>query len=307
MAGDNTNKYGRKEVIIKENTMAYRYTNTEKWDDNWFSSLKQVEMLLFMYLCDNCDIAGFAEVNFKRWAVDLNSSPGIIKEALKGLQRGIIISQDNDAVYLRNFLKHQKNLPLNTNNKAHVGIIRRFDLYMYKFNIQDINEFIESSMIAPSKGLQRGTGNGNGNGIGIGNGIKGGMGEKDDPDVITPEVDEDFYLFDNFWDDYDKKVGSKEKLRKKWKSISDVNKLKIKDHIRLYKISQPDKMYRKNPETYINNKSWNDEIITSNGNRHTANKRAGITEDYKNSILARLQGASDTEDVPEHNYTHRGF
>lgn len=136
---------------------------------------------------------------------------------------------------------------------------------------------------------------------------KGGMGEKDDPDVITPEVDEDVYLFDNFWDDYDKKVGSKEKLRKKWKSISDANKLKIKDHIRLYKISQPDKKYRKNPETYINNKSWNDEIITSNGNRYTTNKRAGITEDYKNSILARLQGASDTEDVPEHNHTLRGF
>lgn len=136
---------------------------------------------------------------------------------------------------------------------------------------------------------------------------KGGMGENVDPDVITPEVDEDVYLFDNFWDDYDKKVGSKEKLRKKWKSISDANKLKIKDHIRLYKISQPDKKYRKNPETYINNKSWNDEIITSNGNRYTTNKRAGITEDYKNSILARLQGASDTEDVPEHNHTLRGF
>lgn len=136
---------------------------------------------------------------------------------------------------------------------------------------------------------------------------KGGMGEKEDPDVITPEVDEDVYLFDNFWDDYDKKVGSKEKLRKKWDKLSDTNKLKIKDHIPLYKKSQPDKKYRKNPETYINNKSWNDEIITSNGNRNTANKRAGITEDYKNSILKRLQGASDTEDVPEHNYTHPGF
>lgn len=136
---------------------------------------------------------------------------------------------------------------------------------------------------------------------------KGGMGEKDDADVITPEVDEDVYLFDNFWDDYDKKVGSKEKLRKKWNKLSDTNKLKIKDHIPLYKKSQPDKKYRKNPETYLNNKSWNDEIITSNGSRNTANKRAGITEDYKNSILERLQGASDTEDVPEHNYTHPGF
>ena len=36
---------------------------SDKWD-NW--NLKQIEMLLFMYLCDNCDIAGFAEINTKR-------------------------------------------------------------------------------------------------------------------------------------------------------------------------------------------------------------------------------------------------
>ena len=27
----------------------------QKWEDSWFSSLKQIEMLLFMYLCDNCN------------------------------------------------------------------------------------------------------------------------------------------------------------------------------------------------------------------------------------------------------------
>ncbi|MDI9605933.1 MAG: hypothetical protein QM305_11550, partial [Bacteroidota bacterium] len=101
--------------------MAYRFTNTEKWEDSWFSSLKQIEMLLFLYLCDNCDIAGFAEVNLKRWASDLNSNPDTIEGALKGLHRGIIISKEGDAIYLRTFLKHQKNLPINTNNKAHVG------------------------------------------------------------------------------------------------------------------------------------------------------------------------------------------
>ena len=81
---------------------------------------------------DNCDIAGFAEVNLKRWAVDLNSTPDTIEAALKGLDRGIVFSKDHDAIFLRNFLKHQKNLPLNKNNKAHVGILRRFELYRQK-------------------------------------------------------------------------------------------------------------------------------------------------------------------------------
>lgn len=69
------------------------------------------------------------------------------------------------------------------------------------------------------------------------------------------------YSFDDFWNDYDKKVGDKTKLKVKWSKISNADKLKIKAHISEYKKAQPDKSYRKNPETYLNNKSWNDEII----------------------------------------------
>jgi hypothetical protein len=160
--------------------MAYRFTNTEKWQDGWFSTLTQLQMLLFLYLCDNCDIAGFVELNVKRWAVDLNSSKETIEGALKGLERGLIYSQTNDCVYIKNFLKHQKNLPLNENNKAHIGIIRRFELYAYKFNIENINEFIEGA----SKGLQSPTGIGNG--IGIGNGTE----KEEKPKIKIPEFTE---------------------------------------------------------------------------------------------------------------------
>ena len=69
------------------------------------------------------------------------------------------------------------------------------------------------------------------------------------------------YSFDEFWNDYDKKVGEKGKIEKKFKALTDKDKLNIKEHIPKYKRSQPDKQFRKNPETYLNNKSWNDEII----------------------------------------------
>lgn len=147
--------------------MAYRFTNTDKWSDSWFSNLNQIEMLLFMYLCDNCDIAGFAEVNYKRWAVDLNSDPSTMQGALMGLKRGILISSDGECVYVKNFLRHQKNLPINPNNRAHIGIIKRFDIYKHKFDIQDINKFIESPIDGASMGHQSPTGIGIG--IGIGN------------------------------------------------------------------------------------------------------------------------------------------
>ena len=141
--------------------MSYRFTNTDKWSDAWFSNLKQIEMLLFIYFCDNCDIAGFIEINYKRWASDLGSSVETIQSSCKGLIRGLIFSKNEDCIYLRNYLKHQKNLPLNENNKAHLGIIKRFVIYADKFDIVDINEFIEGAC----KGLPSPIGIGNGIGI----------------------------------------------------------------------------------------------------------------------------------------------
>ncbi len=142
--------------------MAYRFTNTEKWNDSWFSELKQFEKLLFIYLCDNCDIAGFYEINFKRIASDLDTKNNIISAALLGLNRGLIISESNDCLYIRNFLKHQKNLPLNEKNNAHLGIIKRFELYKNKFKIENVETFINQDV----KPLPRGYGKGNGNGDG---------------------------------------------------------------------------------------------------------------------------------------------
>lgn len=141
--------------------MAYRFTNTDKWNDAWFSNLKPMEKLLFMYLCDNCDIAGFIEVNFKNWGSFIGTDKRTIEGALKGLQRGLLYSLEKDCIFIRNYLKHQKNLPLNPDkNPSHRGVIKRIELYSLKFDIQDITIFIEGA----SKGLGSPTGNGNGNG-----------------------------------------------------------------------------------------------------------------------------------------------
>jgi len=67
--------------------------------------------------------------------------------------------------------------------------------------------------------------------------------------------------FDSFWDLYEKKVGDRDKIIKKWEGLSDEDRKLIMDYIPKYKISQPDKKYRKDPQTFLNNKSWNDELI----------------------------------------------
>jgi hypothetical protein len=152
--------------------MAYRFTNTEKWADAWFSMLTKNQKLLFLYLCDNCDIAGFIEVNYKRWQSDLDFNSAEIKGASEGLARGLIYSDSGDCIFIRNFLKHQKNLPLNEKNNAHNGIIKRFDIYKNKFKIDNIELFINQDVKPLARGLGKGNGKGNGNGGGNGDEIE---------------------------------------------------------------------------------------------------------------------------------------
>ena len=94
--------------------------------------------------------------------------------------------------------------------------------------------------------------------------------------------------FEEFWELYDKKVGDKERLRKKWEHVKEEDRLKIAEHIPAYRMTQPDKKYRKNPDTYLNNKSWNDEIIIPNGATKIGSANNGAQRDV-NELAAILQ------------------
>jgi hypothetical protein len=66
-------------------------------------------------------------------------------------------------------------------------------------------------------------------------------------------------LFNRFWDLYSKKVGRKDCLNKFMKlSINDIEK--IIQSVPKYVLSTPDEKFRKNPETYLNGRHWEDEI-----------------------------------------------
>lgn len=67
--------------------------------------------------------------------------------------------------------------------------------------------------------------------------------------------------FGEFWELYDKKVGDKKKLEAKWNKLTDKERQDIMNYIPRYIKSQPDKKYRKDPSTFLNNNAWEDEII----------------------------------------------
>ena len=96
--------------------------------------------------------------------------------------------------------------------------------------------------------------------------------------------------FEDFWFLYDKKKGSKKIAEKKWDKLPYKTKLQIMEYLPAYIASTPDKVYRKNPETFFNQEGWNDEIIYKNNNGPTQK----ITDRYTNikqSILEDLQSS----------------
>lgn len=81
---------------------------------------------------------------------------------------------------------------------------------------------------------------------------------------LKNEEVEIYPTFEDFWNLYDKKVGPKDRVKKKFQKLRQKVKEEIMQHVVKYKEAQPDKRYRKNPETYLNQESWNDEIIHAN-------------------------------------------
>lgn len=85
--------------------------------------------------------------------------------------------------------------------------------------------------------------------------------ERKGKEIKGKEIKEINISFDIFWDLYDKKVGDKDKLKKKWESLQDSDRKSIIDYLPKYKNIQPDKKFRKDPQTFFNNSSWNDELV----------------------------------------------
>lgn len=67
--------------------------------------------------------------------------------------------------------------------------------------------------------------------------------------------------FEKFWDLYEKKKGDKDKVFKKFNELTTIETKKIFETLPEYVASTPDKQFRKDPMTYLNNKAWDDEII----------------------------------------------
>lgn len=215
--------------------MAYRFTDTNKWHDEWFIDLPPLAKLLFNYLCDNCDSAGFFELSMKKLRDDLHPmTDEEIKSAFQSISKKYVLSRDKKILLLINFIKHQKNTPLNHRNAAHKGIFSRVENYKKRF-AHDIIKLINKGDkpkqdIAELKGLQTGLV------LDIGN-----------------------IPFDDFYNLYNKKVGDKKSAQRLWQALTPKVQRKIMQILPTWKLAFAKAIPY--PETFLRQERWNDEIV----------------------------------------------
>lgn len=78
--------------------------------------------------------------------------------------------------------------------------------------------------------------------------------------IVNEDENDLIDSFQRWWDLYDKKR-LRDKCYAKWKKLSTKDRIDCYHNTPAYVRATPDKQYRKDPITFLNNKSWNDEII----------------------------------------------
>ena len=110
--------------------------------------------------------------------------------------------------------------------------------------------------------------------------------QKEVAPVKKPNAVDD-YQFECMWEAYGKK-GNKKTSRAKFNKLDILDQNLIYDHIPIYVLSTPDKQYRKNFETYLNQECWNDEVIT-NENNEQSNQQLSSRDQQRQSIAKDIE------------------
>jgi len=174
--------------------MTRRFTETNKWEDKWFRKLPLSAKVLFGFLCDKCDMAGFWQVDietasfFTGLPEKENSSLGqkagdsceaalevLLKPAEEGGTPKVVANEDHSWLYVTNFLHQQGNWPVKQKNNIAPAIMRCFAerksfgeqvwMLLEEVNGSDITNK-EGAVEGASKDLPRSKGNNNNNGHG---------------------------------------------------------------------------------------------------------------------------------------------
>lgn len=244
--------------------MAKRFFDTELFNKAWFRKLKPKYKTFWLYALSSCNIAGVLEIDFE--ASEFLIGEKINQAEVEEIFKDQFIRLDEKRYFIKDFVEFQNGTTLKPSIPAHrkiISILEKYRLFDRVHSRVDTTHIVVVEVLVEDK-----------------------VEVEERVVVAVKDINVDF---DFFWNDYDKKVGDKEKIKKKWESLSDQDREDIMTYIPLYKQAQPDKQYRKNPDTFLNNKSWKDEIITSNGKQsNTSQSRQADASQLGSAALEYL-------------------
>lgn len=243
----------------------FRKVHVSFWKDEFIESLTPEQKYFYLYLMtnDRTKQCGIYEITVKQISYDTGYNEETVRKLIKFFvgKGKIRYSESTKEVALKNWGKYNDS----TSPKVKVCIDKELSLvkdrvlieYLYSTDTHSQEEQEEE--------------------------------QEEEKEENSPSIN---FSFDDFWTLYDYKVGEKVKLKSKWEKLTNKEREDAMKHIPLYKIEKPDKQFRKHPSTYLNNKSWNDEVLlpTSNSTSRQLTPYEIEMERKRNEAFARTQG-----------------
>lgn len=112
---------------------------------------------------------------------------------------------------------------------------------------------------------------------------QGNNGIKEQENKVPQQV-----AFDDFWNLYDKKI-DRSPCEKKWKKLKYQDQCRVMNHLPAYVKSTPEKKFRKNPETYLNDKAWDNEILQEGKQTTVKSKTAQSLRNAPNAQIYYME------------------
>lgn len=251
---------------------AYRKISVTFWADSFVQTLTPEGKYFYLYLMTNTRTTqcGIYEISISQMCFETGYNTATIEKLISQFQKAgkIKFSKETNEIALKNWPKYNDS----TSPKVMACVARELKFVKNRVLI----EYIYSMDTDPQETKAKEE-------------TKEETKAKEEGDAVAGEVAVSIWpTFDDFWDLYDKKV-DRAKCEKKYKNIPQGAREKIMEHLQLYVRSTPDLQYRKNPETYLNNKSWENELIfktQANGSKQTGITPEG-TRDRLNSYTSR--------------------
>jgi len=116
--------------------MAKRFTDSNKWDDPFFTGLPNDLKLVWLYMLDKCDYAGIFKVNFDlmKYQCNCKRSP----EEIYNIFRDRIIPVNGEKWFIKKFIKFQYPSGLESKKPVIIGVNRILEQYGLLDMVDDI-------------------------------------------------------------------------------------------------------------------------------------------------------------------------